>query len=52
MMLKAVLAVLCAVGLTMTLRNALRTWRSIGRGEELPPEPPVIEPVPGPEDIP
>ena len=51
MILKGILAILGAVMLTMTLRNALREWRSIGRGEELPPEPPVIEPV-YPDDLP
>ena len=45
MILKGILALLGVAMLTMTLRNALRTWRSIGRGdEERPPDPPVIEP--------
>lgn len=51
MILKGILALLAVAGLTITLRNALREWRSIGRGEELPPDPPVIEPV-YPDDLP
>jgi hypothetical protein len=51
MILKGILLLFAAAMLTMTLRNALRTWRSIGRGEELPPEPPVIEPG-YPDDLP
>ena len=51
MIIKGILALLGVAGLTITLRNALRTWRSIGRGEELPPDPPVIEPS-YPDDLP
>ena len=51
MMLKGILVVFAVFMLTMTLRNALRQWRSIRRGEELPPDPPIIEPL-YPDELP